>query len=170
VSVARLLVQSVLLALASLAFGATDESCVSSGELREANPVWGGKNVYLTPRGEVWVQDMRLAERGLEERRHSAQITTAVLEQFGLVIERTHLFKLKTSKRRPLPDESFSAFVIVLCSGRTHAATVFRRDAKGAMNSPFEWFDGLGGLALTNPPLYKSVPDWSWRPTRGESR
>jgi hypothetical protein len=161
----------VVAGLASVREGqaAARPTCIAAAELRSANPVWGGHNMFLTAHREIWMQIIEPSGGKLVDRRYHRSIPASDVAELGRVIDRIGFMKMKDATRDPAPDEMTWLASLETCGRRRHSVFRFARDAEAGFQDLVAWFQQTASPAVTGTPAYEGAPDFGWKPPAGET-
>src|SRR5262249_38881992 len=137
-------------------------------ELRSANSVWGGHNMFLTSSREIWMQIIEPSGGKLVDRRYHRSIPASEVAELGRVIDRIGLMKMKDASRKAVPDELEWQAIVETCGRRRHSVHQFARDADPGFQELVAWFQQTASPAVSGTPAYEGAPDFGWKPLAAE--
>lgn len=161
----RVLIAASLALAARHGDAATRQTCIASAELRGANPSWGGHNMFLTPKRNIWMQIVEPDHGKLVERRYRRRIADPEVAELRRIVGQ-RFRKLKDATRPPAPNELLWRGAIVTCDGRKQAVRQFTLDAEPAFQEFIAWFQRTAAAAVSGPPIYEGVPQFEWEPAK----
>src|SRR5262249_13541374 len=113
---------SLVLAVASVA--AASEAPKAEDKVCEAifhqdADVFGGSNLFLLRSGTIWLKtiDPNYGQVGYTDRRYTVVATQDERLALSSVVMKAGFFKLKSAKRRPIPEELKTRITVRRCDG-----------------------------------------------------
>lgn len=137
---------------------------VCSAFMLSADGVWGGDDAFVTESGEFWLR--RLTQdseaKRMREQRYRLELASAERRELDDLVARSKFTRLRSSRRRPIPDEPTVMIGVIPCGHSVTSIKQYVADAQPGFRSVMSWFRERIRAAEGVAPVYDgaSVPRW----------
>lgn len=129
--------------------------------LRDVQPLWGGRNVYLFGDGRLFVQ---IVARGAQETRYALRIEPAKVEELADLLREHRFWQIEIEERPGLPDEARPEIEVTWQSGAHKAVAKWANDAHPDFDAIYAWLIELAESVTGQTPVYVGPYEEDWRP------
>jgi hypothetical protein len=129
--------------------------------LKDVQPLWGGRNLYLWHDGSLYIQ---IVEQG-QENRYATQITPEQVAELDSLLHEHNFAAIEIPDRPGLPDEAHPTITVWWQSGEHTSAAKWDTDTHPDFDAVYEWLRNLASEAVQEQTaVYTGTYDPDWQP------
>jgi len=129
--------------------------------LRDVQPLWGGRNVYLFGDGRLFVQTVA---RGAQETRYALQVELAKVEELAELLRQHRFMQIEIKDRPGMPDEARQEIEVTWQSGAHKTVAKWANDTHPDFDAIYTWLTELAEDITDQTPVYVGPYEENWRP------
>jgi len=129
--------------------------------LRDVQPLWGGRNIYLLGDGRLFVQ---IVARGAQETRYALRVEPAKVEELASLLCEHRFMQIEIEDRPGMPDEARPEIEVTWQSGAHKAVAKWANDTHPDFDVIYAWLIELAESVADQIPVYVGPYEEDWRP------